>query len=476
MELPGWSILDHIERLGNMIASAPRMRGTSRCLVNIEKLNETMAAIKASLPSEMEDAQSIVRQKESVIKQAELEARRIRAYADAEAKTIREIAEKRTRAATEAAERQNRHMIEETDVYGLARERAVQIQEEAYTAAGTIIENAEIQARTIIAAAHEQIKEEPERKVAKVKLAFYAFAAIISICFVVLLILVSFGQRGGTVLAFIPVSILFLGVATYWAWSMYYVQAFEWRVAYAFGMHWANLRQGFHFCPRGFVRTPWEWRVTTQHLVIEEIYPGDLPVEIENALVGISASLTYKVVDPWKWLFVMRDGGAAVAERIPERIRDVVQTLLSKKELAWVRGVDGAELTKEIRALADSEFAEWGVEIVSFTIGDISEPPEIQSAREERYRMDQLFQAAWEDAKQMLGITDSDEDLTETDRSSIRAELPAAQRRVLKLQAMASLSKMRMVGRPSDLMNLAGIDPAPTNGTQDVAGEGAQAK
>lgn len=137
-------ILEHFEQLEKLVAGG-RVPGTSRCLVNIDKLNESMAAIKASLPTEMEDAQSIVRQKESVIKQAELEARRIRAYADEEATTIRETAEERAKAATESAEQQARRMIDVTEVHRAAEIRAAEIVAEADAEAQTRLDNAEVQ-------------------------------------------------------------------------------------------------------------------------------------------------------------------------------------------------------------------------------------------------------------------------------------------------------------------------------------------
>ncbi len=141
------AILDHVEQLENLIASG-RVPGTARCLINVEKFNATIAAIKGDLPDEMADAQSIIRQKESVIKQAELEARRIRAYADDEATTIRQTAEEKAIAATEAAEQQSRRMIEATEVHTAAQSRAQEIVAQAEANAREIVERAETEAQS----------------------------------------------------------------------------------------------------------------------------------------------------------------------------------------------------------------------------------------------------------------------------------------------------------------------------------------
>ncbi|MBT3941327.1 MAG: hypothetical protein HOF43_01225, partial [Chloroflexi bacterium] len=82
------SLEQRLEALENLVAGG-RVPATSRTFVNMDRFNEAIADIRAELPDEMNESQAIIRQKESVIKQAEIEARRIRAYADEEATTIR---------------------------------------------------------------------------------------------------------------------------------------------------------------------------------------------------------------------------------------------------------------------------------------------------------------------------------------------------------------------------------------------------
>ena len=134
--------MEQIDTLAEMIEGG-RVRATSRSLVNTEGFKEALDALRESIPEDIEDAQSIVRQKESVIKQAELEARRIRSYADEEAMMIRQTAEEKATAATEAAEQQARRMIEATEIHRAAEENAKEIIAAAEAEAESKIEGAD---------------------------------------------------------------------------------------------------------------------------------------------------------------------------------------------------------------------------------------------------------------------------------------------------------------------------------------------
>lgn len=94
-------VFDRIGDLEKMVDEG-RVPCTSRSLVNIRKFQDMMAAIKDALPEEIVGAQSIVRREKAIIRQAELEARRIRRYADDEAVTIRQMAEERAEKAARA--------------------------------------------------------------------------------------------------------------------------------------------------------------------------------------------------------------------------------------------------------------------------------------------------------------------------------------------------------------------------------------
>lgn len=120
------SIEDRLAELENFVVTG-RVPGTSRCLINADRFLEELRSIKGGLPDDISDAQRVIRQQESILKQAELEARRIRAYADEEATTIRETAEEKAKATVEAAEQRVNKMLEATEVVKAADTRAEEI-------------------------------------------------------------------------------------------------------------------------------------------------------------------------------------------------------------------------------------------------------------------------------------------------------------------------------------------------------------
>ena len=135
------SLEQRLEELESLVASG-RVPATSRTLVNLERFNALIKEIRSDLPDEMNESQAIIRQKESVIKQAEIEARRIRAYADEEATTIRETAEEKATIAVDTASEKATRMVQQTEVTAEAARQAAEIVSEAERRAAGIIEEA----------------------------------------------------------------------------------------------------------------------------------------------------------------------------------------------------------------------------------------------------------------------------------------------------------------------------------------------
>ena len=154
------SIVEIISQLEAEISGGNKVPGTSRRLVSVENTARLIEEIRDNLPEELSDAQGVMRQKESIIKQAELEARRIRAYADEEATTIRETAEEKANAATSAAEQRATQMLEETEVFKAAERRAEEIIATAEEKSRAIIDTAEEEAGNRISIADEKIAGE----------------------------------------------------------------------------------------------------------------------------------------------------------------------------------------------------------------------------------------------------------------------------------------------------------------------------
>ena len=120
------SIGQHLDTIEEMV-SAGRVRGTARTLVNIEAINEALNEARGSMPDYIKEAEAILRQKEAIIKQAELEARRIRTYADEEATTIRQIAEEQSNASLTSAREQSHKMIDKNEVVIASEAKAEEI-------------------------------------------------------------------------------------------------------------------------------------------------------------------------------------------------------------------------------------------------------------------------------------------------------------------------------------------------------------
>jgi len=149
------TIMTQLEDLEAMITGG-RVPGTARTLVNLTKVTTVINEIKAELPTQINEAEGIVRQKEAIIKQAELEARRIRAYADEEATTIRQLAEEQSSTLLTSSQAEAHRMVENTEITRVATENAAATESEARTRAGKMIDDAENRVNGILNEANTQ--------------------------------------------------------------------------------------------------------------------------------------------------------------------------------------------------------------------------------------------------------------------------------------------------------------------------------
>ncbi|MBM3959067.1 MAG: hypothetical protein FJ314_04750 [SAR202 cluster bacterium] len=147
-------IYEQLDELEHLIQGG-KVPGTSRCLVNMDRFAAIIKAMRDELPAEIADANTVIRQKESIVKQAELEARRIRGYADEEAATIRQMAEEQTSSAINTATEKARKMIEQTNVLQAAELRAKDVLGEAETKANEILAKAKTDTKSKIVGAAE---------------------------------------------------------------------------------------------------------------------------------------------------------------------------------------------------------------------------------------------------------------------------------------------------------------------------------
>ncbi len=149
------TLMSQLEDLEAMIAKG-RVPGTARTLVNLEKVTALITEMKDEMPTQINEAEGIVRQKEAIIKQAELEARRIRAYAEEEATTIRQLAEEQSNTLLTTSQEEARKMIQDTEITRVARENAADTEAEAKKHASKLIDDAENRVNGILNEANTQ--------------------------------------------------------------------------------------------------------------------------------------------------------------------------------------------------------------------------------------------------------------------------------------------------------------------------------
>ena len=152
------TIMTQLEDLEAMITGG-RVPGTARTLLNLAKVTTVINEVKAELPTQINEAEGIVRQKEAIIKQAELEARRIRAYADEEATTIRQLAEEQSSTLLTSSQAVAHRMVENTEITRVATENAAATESEARTRAGEMIDDAENRVNGILNEANTQAEQ-----------------------------------------------------------------------------------------------------------------------------------------------------------------------------------------------------------------------------------------------------------------------------------------------------------------------------
>ena len=143
------TLMEQLENLETMMVKG-RVPGTARTLVNQQKISALINEMKKNLPDEITEAEGVVRQKDAIIKQAEIEARRIRAYADEEATTIRQLAEEQSNTLLTTSQEEAKKMIQDTEISRKANENAIEIESVANSRAGKVVDDAESRVNTIL--------------------------------------------------------------------------------------------------------------------------------------------------------------------------------------------------------------------------------------------------------------------------------------------------------------------------------------
>jgi len=165
-------IIQVIEEIESLAGSATRVPGfRKRVMVDSERLDTVAEALRTSIPADIQEAREILNQKEAIINQSHLEARRVKESAEQEAVTITTAAKREqasrvdeTEILKEAhvlAEETNQQAIQEAQETGQeAQRRAFQIVDQAETAAAMRREGADQYARETLFDLEERLSNQ----------------------------------------------------------------------------------------------------------------------------------------------------------------------------------------------------------------------------------------------------------------------------------------------------------------------------
>ncbi len=133
-------IVEVIEQLEGVIGSATRVPGLGkRVVVDSERLTGVVAALQSSIPADIQEAKEILRQKESLLNQSQLEAKRIKEAAEREAQSV-----------TSAAKQEQESKVEETEIVKEAHAKAQEVNQDALQESQQIIQDAQRRAYRIM--------------------------------------------------------------------------------------------------------------------------------------------------------------------------------------------------------------------------------------------------------------------------------------------------------------------------------------
>ncbi len=132
-------ILQITEELETLLQTGVRVPGfRKKVLVDIDQLAMLGDELRRAVPADIQEAQEILRQKESIVNQAYLEAQRVRDDAAREVHEIRTVAQ------------EEHHLkVDETEVVRAAEAKAQQIKDEAMMESALILQDTQRRAHEI---------------------------------------------------------------------------------------------------------------------------------------------------------------------------------------------------------------------------------------------------------------------------------------------------------------------------------------
>ena len=140
------NIVQIIEELESVAETGTRVPGLrKRIMVDIDRLTAVVQELRTSVPADIQEASEILKQKDSIVNQAQLEGRRIK---DAASQAAEE--------AIEAARHEQEARVSETEIVKGAEARAEEVGDKASQEAEEALQEAQRRAYQILAEAEAQ--------------------------------------------------------------------------------------------------------------------------------------------------------------------------------------------------------------------------------------------------------------------------------------------------------------------------------
>ena len=146
------NIHELLSDLNELLESTNKVPGIkNKVFVDYEKLTSFSAKMKTSISDNIEEAEEIVKQKESIIKQAQLESYRVKNATEVEVQEL-----------MNAAEMQKKELVQESEIVKSANQEAIRIKNDLQNECEEMKKMAEMEASSMMEQAESFASERKE--------------------------------------------------------------------------------------------------------------------------------------------------------------------------------------------------------------------------------------------------------------------------------------------------------------------------
>lgn len=121
-----------------------------RAVVDADKLTSVINELRVSVPADIQEANEIIKQKDSIINQAQLEAKRIKDAAGQESESIKDATQHEAEAVMAAALREQDIKVNESEIFRTAQIKAEETRVQSEQQADEVTQDAQHRAYQIL--------------------------------------------------------------------------------------------------------------------------------------------------------------------------------------------------------------------------------------------------------------------------------------------------------------------------------------